>query len=200
MKACSHRNLIFVQEMGIGGTSQWKICSLNPSTTLGLYFEVVNQVNDKANTHKLQLMGSFQADESGAFLLNGWMCGKTENSVNSIWLFESQPLKIHLNVPILYFRSAAQRTDPPGRPRGDPVCYPVSAFQHAEEDSGHHHRQEVRLQNSAWSYFCLKLDGSYKRTLRIFNRHKLGVLKKWQSILASPERMFTLLLGLTTPA
>lgn len=33
--------------MGIGGTSQWKICSLNPSTTLGLYFEVVNQVNGK---------------------------------------------------------------------------------------------------------------------------------------------------------
>ncbi|CAG03327.1 unnamed protein product, partial [Tetraodon nigroviridis] len=32
-------------EMGIGGTSQWKICSLNPSTTLGLYFEVVNQHN-----------------------------------------------------------------------------------------------------------------------------------------------------------
>uniref|UniRef100_A0A672GP84 Protein transport protein SEC23 n=1 Tax=Salarias fasciatus TaxID=181472 RepID=A0A672GP84_SALFA len=32
-------------EMGIGGTSQWKICSLNPSTTLGVYFEVVNQHN-----------------------------------------------------------------------------------------------------------------------------------------------------------
>uniref|UniRef100_A0A674NAF2 Protein transport protein SEC23 n=1 Tax=Takifugu rubripes TaxID=31033 RepID=A0A674NAF2_TAKRU len=32
-------------EMGIGGTNQWKICSLNPSTTLGLYFEVVNQHN-----------------------------------------------------------------------------------------------------------------------------------------------------------
>uniref|UniRef100_A0A672GJ21 Protein transport protein SEC23 n=1 Tax=Salarias fasciatus TaxID=181472 RepID=A0A672GJ21_SALFA len=34
-----------VKEMGIGGTSQWKICSLNPSTTLGVYFEVVNQHN-----------------------------------------------------------------------------------------------------------------------------------------------------------
>lgn len=32
--------------MGIGGTSQWKVCSLNPSTTLGIYFEVVNQVKD----------------------------------------------------------------------------------------------------------------------------------------------------------
>lgn len=30
--------------MGVGGTSQWKVCSLSPSTTLGLYFEVVNQV------------------------------------------------------------------------------------------------------------------------------------------------------------
>uniref|UniRef100_A0A8C5HH28 Protein transport protein SEC23 n=1 Tax=Gouania willdenowi TaxID=441366 RepID=A0A8C5HH28_GOUWI len=34
-----------VKEMGVGGTSQWKVCSLNPSTTLGLYFEVVNQHN-----------------------------------------------------------------------------------------------------------------------------------------------------------
>uniref|UniRef100_A0AAQ5ZN29 Protein transport protein SEC23 n=1 Tax=Amphiprion ocellaris TaxID=80972 RepID=A0AAQ5ZN29_AMPOC len=32
-------------EMGIGGTSQWKVCSINPSTTLGFYFEVVNQHN-----------------------------------------------------------------------------------------------------------------------------------------------------------
>uniref|UniRef100_A0A8D3CF53 Protein transport protein SEC23 n=1 Tax=Scophthalmus maximus TaxID=52904 RepID=A0A8D3CF53_SCOMX len=32
-------------EMGIGGTSQWKVCSLTPSTTLGIYFEVVNQHN-----------------------------------------------------------------------------------------------------------------------------------------------------------
>lgn len=34
-----------VQELGIGGTSQWKICSLDPSTTLAIYFEVVNQVS-----------------------------------------------------------------------------------------------------------------------------------------------------------
>ncbi|XP_042304216.1 protein transport protein Sec23A isoform X1 [Sceloporus undulatus] len=32
-------------EIGTGGTCQWKICGLNPSTTLGLYFEVVNQHN-----------------------------------------------------------------------------------------------------------------------------------------------------------
>uniref|UniRef100_A0A8C9XV21 Protein transport protein SEC23 n=1 Tax=Sander lucioperca TaxID=283035 RepID=A0A8C9XV21_SANLU len=34
-----------VKEMGIGGTSQWKVCGINPSTTLALYFEVVNQHN-----------------------------------------------------------------------------------------------------------------------------------------------------------
>lgn len=32
-------------EMGIGGTCQWKICSLSPSTTLAMYFEIVNQHN-----------------------------------------------------------------------------------------------------------------------------------------------------------
>uniref|UniRef100_A0A8D2ZLD9 Protein transport protein SEC23 n=1 Tax=Scophthalmus maximus TaxID=52904 RepID=A0A8D2ZLD9_SCOMX len=31
------------QEIGTGGTCQWKICGLDPSTTLALYFEVVNQ-------------------------------------------------------------------------------------------------------------------------------------------------------------
>ncbi|KPP75215.1 protein transport protein Sec23A-like [Scleropages formosus] len=34
-------------EMGVGGTSQWKVCSLNPSTTLAMYFEVVNQGGKK---------------------------------------------------------------------------------------------------------------------------------------------------------
>ncbi|KAF4101968.1 hypothetical protein G5714_016768 [Onychostoma macrolepis] len=32
-------------EIGTGGTSQWKICGLDPNTTLGFYFEVVNQHN-----------------------------------------------------------------------------------------------------------------------------------------------------------
>uniref|UniRef100_A0AAY4EWF1 Protein transport protein SEC23 n=1 Tax=Denticeps clupeoides TaxID=299321 RepID=A0AAY4EWF1_9TELE len=32
-------------EMGIGGTTQWKVCSLTPSTTLALYFEIMNQHN-----------------------------------------------------------------------------------------------------------------------------------------------------------
>nr|XP_018900387.1 PREDICTED: protein transport protein Sec23A-like [Bemisia tabaci] len=30
-------------EIGLGGTSQWKVCSFNPNTTLAFYFEVVNQ-------------------------------------------------------------------------------------------------------------------------------------------------------------
>ncbi|ROJ78814.1 Protein transport protein Sec23A [Anabarilius grahami] len=30
-------------EIGTGGTSQWKICGLDPNTTLAFYFEVVNQ-------------------------------------------------------------------------------------------------------------------------------------------------------------
>ncbi|EGV95399.1 Protein transport protein Sec23B [Cricetulus griseus] len=33
------------KELGVGGTSQWKICGLDPTSTLGIYFEVVNQHN-----------------------------------------------------------------------------------------------------------------------------------------------------------
>nr|KAF6487210.1 Sec23-like protein A, COPII coat complex component [Rousettus aegyptiacus] len=32
-------------EIGTGGTCQWKICGLSPTTTLAIYFEVVNQHN-----------------------------------------------------------------------------------------------------------------------------------------------------------
>ncbi|KAL4681660.1 hypothetical protein H8959_007137 [Pygathrix nigripes] len=32
-------------ELGVGGTSQWKICGLDPTSTFGIYFEVVNQHN-----------------------------------------------------------------------------------------------------------------------------------------------------------
>ena len=31
-------------ELGIGGTQQWKMCGMYPNTTYGFYFEVVNQV------------------------------------------------------------------------------------------------------------------------------------------------------------
>uniref|UniRef100_A0A7N5JNF0 Protein transport protein SEC23 n=1 Tax=Ailuropoda melanoleuca TaxID=9646 RepID=A0A7N5JNF0_AILME len=34
-----------VKELGVGGTSQWKICGLDPTSTLGIYFEVVSQHN-----------------------------------------------------------------------------------------------------------------------------------------------------------
>uniref|UniRef100_A0A665ULS6 Protein transport protein SEC23 n=1 Tax=Echeneis naucrates TaxID=173247 RepID=A0A665ULS6_ECHNA len=34
-----------VKEIGTGGTCQWKVCGLDPCTTLALYFEVVNQHN-----------------------------------------------------------------------------------------------------------------------------------------------------------
>lgn len=54
---------------------------------------------------------------------------------------------MYLNIMGLYFYMAAQRSNSSGRSRGDPVCYPVPALQHTEENSGHHHRQEVRLQN-----------------------------------------------------
>ena len=30
-------------EIGIGNTSAWKMCSVTPKTTNGIYFEVVNQ-------------------------------------------------------------------------------------------------------------------------------------------------------------
>lgn len=32
-------------EIGIGGTNQWKMCGIDPNTTMGVYFEVVNQHN-----------------------------------------------------------------------------------------------------------------------------------------------------------
>lgn len=58
------------------------------------------------------------------------------------------------------FVRAAQCTDPAGRPRGDPICNPVPALQHTEEDTRVYHRQEVRLytSGSVWtvsSYFRL---------------------------------------------
>jgi protein transport protein SEC23 len=33
-------------EIGIGGTSQWKICSLNPKTAIAVYFEVSPMVGE----------------------------------------------------------------------------------------------------------------------------------------------------------
>lgn len=38
-------NSVSDTELGIGGTCQWKFCGINPSTTLSVFFEVVNQHN-----------------------------------------------------------------------------------------------------------------------------------------------------------
>jgi len=32
------------QEIGVGGTCAWKLCGLEPQTTLGVFFEIINQV------------------------------------------------------------------------------------------------------------------------------------------------------------
>lgn len=32
-------------DLGLGGTCQWKMCSLMPNTTCAFFFEIVNQVN-----------------------------------------------------------------------------------------------------------------------------------------------------------
>ena len=37
------------QELGVGGTSQWKMCGIYPNSTLALCFEVVNQVSTALN-------------------------------------------------------------------------------------------------------------------------------------------------------
>lgn len=69
--AVHHNICLFVQEMGTGGTNQWKVCSLNPSTTLGLYFEVVNQVNEKQtylNFSYTGLMGLALTDEHAVLM------------------------------------------------------------------------------------------------------------------------------------
>lgn len=33
-----------IQEIGVGGTSAWRVCGIDPSTTLAIIFEVANQV------------------------------------------------------------------------------------------------------------------------------------------------------------
>ena len=36
---------IISKEIGVGGTSAWKLCGFDPSTTYALFFEIVNQVS-----------------------------------------------------------------------------------------------------------------------------------------------------------
>lgn len=40
----SKSNSVSDTEVGIGGTCQWKFCGINPGNTVGLFFEIVNQV------------------------------------------------------------------------------------------------------------------------------------------------------------
>lgn len=56
---------------------------------------------------------------------------------------------------------AAQRARPPGWPGSDPVCNTVPAFQHSEEDTGHHRCQEVSTAVDGLGpscYFILELE------------------------------------------
>uniref|UniRef100_A0A4Q8KD90 Protein transport protein SEC23 n=1 Tax=Deinopis subrufa TaxID=1905329 RepID=A0A4Q8KD90_DEISU len=41
----SKSNSVSDTEVGIGGTSQWKFCGINPGNTVGIFFEIVNQHN-----------------------------------------------------------------------------------------------------------------------------------------------------------
>ena len=38
-------------EIGLGGTSQWKMCTFNPNSTCAFFFEVVNQVKKNVPPH-----------------------------------------------------------------------------------------------------------------------------------------------------
>lgn len=67
-----------VQELGIGGTSQWKICSLDPSTTLAIYFEVVNQVSPcfslfGLHFYKLSSCNRARKRNGIACVFDGWL-------------------------------------------------------------------------------------------------------------------------------
>lgn len=37
-------NSVADTEMGVGNTCQWKFCTISPSTSVGVFFEIVNQV------------------------------------------------------------------------------------------------------------------------------------------------------------
>lgn len=41
----SRSNSVSDTEVGIGGTSQWKFCGINAGNTVGIFFEIVNQVS-----------------------------------------------------------------------------------------------------------------------------------------------------------
>lgn len=57
-------------EIGVGGTSQWKFCGLNPNTTAAVYFEVVSQAGtgSMANRGMVQFVTHYQ-HSNGQFRL-----------------------------------------------------------------------------------------------------------------------------------
>jgi hypothetical protein len=46
-------------DLGLGGTCQWKMCSLMPNTTCAFFFEIVNQVNNPKNFFITQTFNLF---------------------------------------------------------------------------------------------------------------------------------------------
>lgn len=150
-----------MQELGIGGTSQWKICSLDPSTTLAIYFEVVNQVSPGFSFFLNNIFYTsnylLQVQKMQWHLLCcRWMVAKDEEIISEIvcaclfllcavgtcysWeeLWKSHHV---LKADLVSF--AAQCTHPSGRQRGSAVCHSVSTLQHTEAHSCHHHSQKV---------------------------------------------------------
>jgi len=56
-------------EIGIGGTCAWKFCGITNQTTVGVYFEIANQVNQQnANRGLMQFVTSYQ-HSSGQYRL-----------------------------------------------------------------------------------------------------------------------------------
>ena len=83
------------QEMGIGGTTQWKICGLNPSSTLAMFFEVVNQVIDGCySKRKREKKVSLCSPPLILHLLDLAHEGKTPKSVRSAMKSQKKSLPI----------------------------------------------------------------------------------------------------------
>lgn len=55
-------------EIGVGGTSSWRLCSISPRTTVGMYFEVANQAFVPGSRGLLQFVTKYQ-HSSGQFRL-----------------------------------------------------------------------------------------------------------------------------------
>eukprot|EP01103_Thecamoeba_quadrilineata_P000276 TRINITY_DN1022_c0_g1_i3.p1 TRINITY_DN1022_c0_g1~~TRINITY_DN1022_c0_g1_i3.p1 ORF type:complete len:507 (-),score=63.05 TRINITY_DN1022_c0_g1_i3:800-2320(-) len=47
-------------EIGIGGTTSWKMCGLDPNSTYGIYFEVMNQTGTPTHPGMIQITTQYQ--------------------------------------------------------------------------------------------------------------------------------------------